>query len=268
MSSLFHFPLRFFQLQVCCNVSSVKLWPLDVSGGRWTRGTLAYEKNFNDQREDIWSELQVSVCDDKSEPTLGYAEPREGIKCVHYNGEMLTIPPESIEMNRWYLVCYAKNTGCSKCHLEVMCKNEFTNECAQIWMLNSISAITNETMTMRMKIGKHYPFIDQTSIQLTIRDQARGKQVATYEEVPQLDQQMEIELRGFQPNGWYLIETCLQIKPPKSFVEKYNVMLNVDSRQMCKRGSYRTKSSSTPSSYLQYLIYLCLLPLSRILVTS
>ncbi|VDM28830.1 unnamed protein product, partial [Toxocara canis] len=255
-------------LQVCCNVSSVKLWPVDVNSGRWTRGTLAYEKTFNNEAEDIWSELQVSVCDDKSEPTLGYAEAREGIKCTHYNGQTLTILSESIEMNRWYLVCYTKSTGCSQCHLEAMCDNDFTNECAEMWMLNSVSAITNESMTMWLKIGKRYPFIDQTSVEITVKDQARGKRILKYERLPELNKQIEVELRGVQPNGWYLVEACLRIKPPKTFTEKYDIDLNEGSRQMCKKGSYRTKESSATLSQCRFLFDLYLFVLLRILIIS
>ncbi|VDK17619.1 unnamed protein product [Anisakis simplex] len=226
------------------------MWPVNVEAHRWRRGTLAFEKNFEFEPNDIWSELQVSVCDDKSEPTLGYAEPREGNKCTHHIGQTLTIPPESIETSRWYLICYTKSSGCSQCHLEALCDNEFTSECADIWMLNSISVIRNDSMTMWMKIGKRYPFIKWTSVQITVKDQARDKRLAKYEQIPQLDKQLEIELTDLHPSGWYLVETCLHIEPPKSFVEEYNVELNEYSRDMCKTGSYRTKASSATNLFV------------------
>lgn len=81
-----------FQLQACCNLSSVKIWYL-IASGNWSLGALAHEKVFSNSLASIWTDLQVTICDDKPEPTLGYAEARDGVNCTHHRGYTTNIQP-------------------------------------------------------------------------------------------------------------------------------------------------------------------------------
>lgn len=100
------------QLQVCCNVTSAKMWPLDFSDN-WTLGAAVFEENKTYIHKDMWADLQVTVCDDKPEPSLGYAEARNGAKCKHYRGQTFNIRPSEFffffELNGNLSGCWSTN---------------------------------------------------------------------------------------------------------------------------------------------------------------
>nr|CDJ85887.1 unnamed protein product [Haemonchus contortus] len=82
---------NFFQLQVCCNVSSVKIWAFK-SAANFQISRLVFESDFPQIEDDPYSELQLSMCSDRSEPTIGWVGAKPGVNCTYSTGQTLNIP--------------------------------------------------------------------------------------------------------------------------------------------------------------------------------
>ncbi|VDK35002.1 unnamed protein product [Gongylonema pulchrum] len=188
----------------------------------------------------MWSDLQVTQCDDKSEPSLGYAEARDGVKCEHYRGQTFNIEPRKVSLDAWYLICYETSLDCLQCQIEVLCRNDFSSECASIWMQSSVRAITNSSMAVWVSFGDHFPLRRWTKLRKS-----------TY---------VELHVENLEPSRWYFVEICTVIEPPADFLESFHLVgsLNNSSRQMCQQGLYRTKTACwNRASPFLVILYLC-----------
>lgn len=88
--------------------------------------------------------------------------------------------PGKVPLDAWYLVCYKSQLDCLQCQIEVLCKNDFSSECASIWMQSSVRGITNRSMIVWISVGDHFPLQRWAKLRVNITDQIRGKHLGTF----------------------------------------------------------------------------------------
>ncbi|VDL66996.1 unnamed protein product [Nippostrongylus brasiliensis] len=92
-------------MQVCCNVSSVKIWGFE-SPTNFKVSRLVYESNFPRIEDDLYSELQLSMCSDRPEPTIGWVGAKPGVTCSYSTGQTLNIPHGELILICLFILIY------------------------------------------------------------------------------------------------------------------------------------------------------------------
>uniref|UniRef100_A0A1I8AWJ8 Uncharacterized protein n=1 Tax=Steinernema glaseri TaxID=37863 RepID=A0A1I8AWJ8_9BILA len=228
-----------FQLQACCNVSRVTLQPFaDVSKWRLEKDVFTY--NFSSKNE-FYSDVELSDCSNERELISGFVQSSENATCKQLTAQIVNIPADAIPLNRWYVVCYEHVGGCRACHLDVFCENEYSSSCADVYMQSSISHVSNESMTLWIEMGRNFPFVKDSNIQITIRNQATNEVVGRYQKTPQSSKKVRMNLTALEPEEWYLVSACVVISPPTRFLDNYGITLSTSPKKMlCREGSYHT----------------------------
>ncbi|KAK0395966.1 hypothetical protein QR680_001508 [Steinernema hermaphroditum] len=231
-----------FQLQACCNVSSVTLQPFgDVS--KWRLEDDVFTYRFSSTNE-FYSDVELFDCNNEAELIPRFLQSNENATCKQLTAQILNIPADGFPLNRWYVVCYEHESGCKACHLDVFCENEYSSSCADVYMQSSISHVSNASMTLWIEMGRNFPFVKDSNIQITVRSQATNAVVGRYQKTPQSSKKVQLNMTGLEPDEWYLVSTCVVISPPSRFLDNYGITLSSSQKKMlCREGSYRTMST-------------------------
>uniref|UniRef100_A0A914WUR4 Uncharacterized protein n=1 Tax=Plectus sambesii TaxID=2011161 RepID=A0A914WUR4_9BILA len=228
------------QLQVCCNVTEVSIHQLD-SKKPWSISGSPLRRQLTNEEQNVWSELQLSVCNDTAEPSLGFVQPRRGVTCTYPQGQVISVSPDMFEMNQWYVICYKTADDCSYCHFEVLCDNEFSMACGSAWMQSSASVVTNDSMVLWVRVGDELPFVQNSILKITVIDQSTKRVVSKYTKNPQSNRTIDITINELVPGNYYKVETCLDISPPSHFQDTYHFSMD-STKPICQEGAYRTMS--------------------------
>ncbi|TMS35793.1 hypothetical protein L596_003112 [Steinernema carpocapsae] len=239
-----------FQLRACCNFSSVYLRPFSDTS-KWELEDDKFSFNFQAQN-DFYSDVELFDCTNNKGLVSGYVESTPNVTCKQLQAQILNVPSDAIQLNRWFLVCNEHKSGCEACHLDVFCENEFSSSCADVYMQSSVSSITNDSMTLWIEMGRSFPFMKDTNIQITVRSQSRNAVVGRFQKTPQTLKKLHMNITDLQPDEWYLVSACLVISPPTRFLDNYGISFASPSKPLlCREGSHHTlfTKSATMSSF-------------------
>ncbi|CAJ0606961.1 unnamed protein product [Cylicocyclus nassatus] len=240
------------QLQVCCNVTSVKIWGFhDPSNFKISR--VVFESDFPQVADDMYSELQLSLCSDRPEPTIGWVGAKPGVHCTYSTGQTLNIPHGAVTIPNWYVICYKMTNGCQTCRLDILCENDLTAACADRYILGSSPRASNDSIDYWVKAGVEFPFENSSHIELTTSVQ-RTHRVVDVQNVPATaGTKQRLVVNNLEPNEVYDIKRCVVTHLPSSLTTDRRFSFGNESNRLCSEEGYRTQPSSS-----SHLTGLCL----------
>ncbi|WKX97274.1 hypothetical protein Q1695_013159 [Nippostrongylus brasiliensis] len=241
------------QLQVCCNVSSVKIWGFE-SPTNFKVSRLVYESNFPRIEDDLYSELQLSMCSDRPEPTIGWVGAKPGVTCSYSTGQTLNIPHGALPIPDWYVICYTMHDGCQTCRLDILCENDLTAACADRFILGSSPRASNASIDYWIKAGEHFPFPMSSHIKLTTAVQRSSTVMDTQLISITAGEKKRLVIEGLEPNEVYDIRRCLEVRLPPSLTNDRRFNFINSTSRLCSEEGYRTQPNSAYSLYYQWLI--------------
>ncbi|CAD6195331.1 unnamed protein product [Caenorhabditis auriculariae] len=207
------------QLQVCCNVTRTRIWGFSSPESFALSSSPVFEQSVPVSTQDIWSELQLSICSDRSKPSIGWVEGKPpGVTCQYRVGQTLNVPPNLLPLPNWYVLCYEQQGDCMACRLDAVCDNDLSEECAEIYLLGSSPSATNNSIRYWIAVGSKFPFEKNSHVELTVRVQRTGVLVKTEKLVPFAGKKQTLELTGLSPNEVYNVERCLVVQLPESLL--------------------------------------------------
>ena len=253
-----------FQLRVCCNVTSVQLRQVDPTR-RWTlvddRSTITHrfvDREYANSNDDF-EYRQLSICSDKSEPTIGYVQSHSSIvNCTYPQLQLFTVRSHTqlITFNQWYIVCYKTIDRCEYCHFEVICDNEYSDACSDVSMRSSVTTITNTSMNVSIRIGRLMQFVDSSELRITITDNHDDDRRLVI--APQSNATMHVNIDQLRSSHAYTIRVCLHISAPRHFLDTYRLAdIESNRRPICQQSMYRTQRA-----------YQCAIPNMNVILLS
>lgn len=237
-----------FQLQVCCNVSSVKIHGFSDAHQVKISNQVAFQGTFEKNEDDIWSHLQLSKCSDKARITVGYVESKkENVTCQYLVGQTLNLLPNALPIPNWYVMCYERTNGCQACRLDILCDSEFSETCAEMSLMGSSPSATNSSIWYWVQVGERYPFEKISHIELTVRVQRTGELVKVQKLPAMTGKKQRIELKDLSPKMVYNVERCMVIDLPEHLLSQFN-FVSKQSR-LCVEEGYRTHQTLSGTIY-------------------
>ncbi|KAK6737630.1 hypothetical protein RB195_020002 [Necator americanus] len=231
-------------LQVCCNVTSVKIWGIQKPSN-FKISRVVYEAEFPKVADDMYSELQLSLCSDRPEPTIGWVGAKPGVQCTYSTGQTLNIPHGAFAIPDWYVICYSMNDGCQTCRLDILCENDLTAACADRYILGSSPRASNESIDYWVKAGVDFPFENSSHIELTTTVQ-RTHEVVDVQIIPATaGVKKRLTISGLEPNEIYDIRRCIDIQLPSWLIKDKRFSFNSVSNRLCSEEGYRTQPNSS-----------------------
>lgn len=236
------------QLQVCCNVSSVKIWAFE-SAQTFQVSRLVFESDFPQVEDDLYSELQLSMCSDRPEPTIGWVGAKPGVKCTYSTGQTLNIPHGALPIPDWYVICYKLRDGCQTCRLDILCENDLTAACADKFILGSSPRASNDSIDYWIKAGDNYPFPTSSHVELSTTVQRSSATVDVQIVSISAGEKKRLVVDGLNPNEVYDIRRCVEIRLPSSLTEDPRFSFRNTTSRLCSEEGYRTQPNSAPLPY-------------------
>ncbi|EYB89812.1 hypothetical protein Y032_0227g2805 [Ancylostoma ceylanicum] len=242
------------QLQVCCNVTSVKIWAFQKPS-TFKISRVVYEADFPRVADDMYSELQLSLCSDRPEPTIGWVGAKPGVECTYSTGQTLNIPHGAFPIPNWYVICYQMNDDCQTCRLDILCENDLTAACADQYILGSSPRASNQSIDYWVKAGVDFPFENSSHIELTTSVQ-RTHEVVDVQILPaSAGEKKRLRVKGLEPNEIYDIRRCVDIQLPSSLMMDKRFAFSTASNRLCSEEGYRTQpNSSSGTVWLHFMV--------------
>uniref|UniRef100_A0A7I5E7Z2 Ig-like domain-containing protein n=1 Tax=Haemonchus contortus TaxID=6289 RepID=A0A7I5E7Z2_HAECO len=228
------------QLQVCCNVSSVKIWAFK-SAANFQISRLVFESDFPQIEDDPYSELQLSMCSDRSEPTIGWVGAKPGVNCTYSTGQTLNIPHGAIPIPDWYVICYTLSDGCQICRLDILCENDLTEACADLFILGSSPRASNSTIDYWIKAGDNFPFPNSSQVELTTSVQRNSIPVDVRKLSIAAGEKKRLTVSGLKANEVYDIRRCVEIRLSPALTQNQQFNFTDTTSRLCSEEGYRTQ---------------------------
>ncbi|KJH51300.1 hypothetical protein DICVIV_02503 [Dictyocaulus viviparus] len=227
------------KLQVCCNVSRVKIWNFN-SVSNFNVSRIVYESDFSFNEDDLYLNLQLSICTDRLERTIGWIEPKPGVKCTYSTLQTLNIPHGALTIPNWYVICFVLNKNCQICRIDILCESDLTHACANRHVLGSSPKATNSSIHYWFEAGDKFPFENSSYIELKVMKQ-NDDQIVVHDEA---GEKKTLTLSGLDSNEVYGIRRCIVIELPTLLTNDQRFSFDNSSNRVCTEEIYRTLSNT------------------------
>ncbi|KAE9414750.1 hypothetical protein Angca_001013 [Angiostrongylus cantonensis] len=241
------------QLQVCCNASRVKVWSFG-SVKNFSVSRLVYQSVFPRNEDDLHSELQLSMCSDRSEPIIGRVDEKPGVQCTYSNGQFLNIPHGALSIPNWYLICYEVSDGCQMCRILILCNSALTVACSDMYIVGSSPIASNSNIYYWFQTGKRFPFENSSKVELTTRLQRNGELVDRKIIPVSAGEKETLTISGLVANELYDVRRCVVIEVPPLLKNDRRFSFNNSSNRLCTEETYRTLPNTATVSIVSLWI--------------
>ncbi|GMR36890.1 hypothetical protein PMAYCL1PPCAC_07085, partial [Pristionchus mayeri] len=226
------------EILACCNTTSLSIYKPIVTGMAIGRSEVALLnlspriRSINEEDDDfIIGVQQLSLCSDRSEPSIGFVEGRGGVKCTHYPLDSYSINNGSLSTPGWYSLCFKGKDGCEECSLHLLCRLEEMEECVKVSVSGRFKNISSTSFTYPLKIGSSFPFSpSQVGVRLSV-SHIWDNEIIEYQDADLSSSELSPSFSSLIPRHAYRLNRCfLHLKSNKTFG--------------CLSESFQTRSSS------------------------
>ncbi|GMT15033.1 hypothetical protein PFISCL1PPCAC_6330, partial [Pristionchus fissidentatus] len=226
------------EILTCCNSTSLSIFKPIITGLAVGRSevpliTISPKRpNRNEEEDDLMIGVQqISLCSDRSEPSIGFVEGRGGVTCTHHILDDYSIPNETLLTPAWYSLCFKKKNGCEQCSVHLLCRLEEMEACMKLSVNGRFKTITSTNLTYPLKIGSSFPFSpSQIGVRLSV-SHIWDRRAIEEQDIDLSSSDLSPSFSSLIPRHAYRMNKCL-------------LHLKTNTTFGCVSESFQTKSSS------------------------
>nr|CDJ85885.1 uncharacterized protein K02A2.6-like [Haemonchus contortus] len=151
-----------------------------------------------------------------------------------YRGRAIPIPD-------WYVICYTLSDGCQICRLDILCENDLTEACADLFILGSSPRASNSTIDYWIKAGDNFPFPNSSQVELTTSVQRNSIPVDVRKLSIAAGEKKRLTVSGLKANEVYDIRRCVEIRLSPALTQNQQFNFTDTTSRLCSEEGYRTQ---------------------------